>query len=371
MIHSDPVEARYFDGKSARSHAVEVRLDARFGAQVLVVEGYGTDEILWPTSELREMTEQARDEGIVLSLGQDGIARLIVPHGEKEDLIRSVSPNLGKRQVSRRMWRNIGIWAGGAVAAVLLIMFVIVPGLANTLAGMLPVEREVAIGNQAIRQISRFLGGTEENLTCTGGEGQKALEKMTARLVARQQIDYPLDVRVFDHGMVNAFAVPGGHVVLFDGLLKAAASPEEVAGVLAHELGHVVNRDPTRLTLRTAGSVGILGMVFGDFAGGALALVLAEQLISASYSQDAESEADRFAHETLAAAELPTEPLALFFQKLKDKYGDSEGIMSHLASHPDLGGRAAAARAADTVGEAGFEPILTEAEWTALKAICK
>ena len=62
---------------------------------------------------------------------------------------------------------------------------------------------------------------------------------------------------VRQHKTINAFAVPGGNVVLFEGLLDAARSPEEVAGVLGHEVGHVMNRDPMRLNLRSAGSVGI------------------------------------------------------------------------------------------------------------------
>lgn len=372
MIETDPVPGHYFDGNSARAHDVQVSLARRHGAQVLVISGYGGDDILWPASELREATDQARDEGIVLHLGQDGVARVIVPHGEAEDAIRAVAPDLGKRRVTRRMWRNIALWAGGAVASVLLILFVIVPALSDTLATMIPVEREKQLGKQALNQIGRFLGGKDgDSLTCKNPEGLAALDKMTARLMANQKLEYDLDVRVFDHGMINAFAVPGGHVVLFEGLLKAASSPEQVAGVLGHEIGHVAHRDPTRLSLRTAGSVGILGMVFGDFAGGAVALVLAERLMSANYTQDAETNADRYAHRLLADAKLPAQPFAQFFILLRDKYGDRKGLASHLASHPNLAGRAAEAEGADTVGEGSFEPVLTAEEWAALRNICK
>lgn len=164
---------------------------------------------------------------------------------------------------------------------------------------------------------------------------------------------------VRQHKTINAFAVPGGNVVLFEGLLDAARSPEEVAGVLGHEVGHVMNRDPMRLTWRSAGSVGILGMVFGDFAGGFMALVLTEKLISARYAQDAESGADEFAHGLMADAKLPSASFAEFFKTLKDKHGDQKGLMSHLASHPDLDGRALAAVAADVVDDASYDPVLT------------
>ena len=144
-----------------------------------------------------------------------------------------------------------------------------------------------------------------------------------------------------------------------------------MAGVLAHELGHVVNRDPLRITLRTAGSAGILSMILGDFAGGAVVVLVTEQVMQASYTREAEAGADDFAFELLRRAELPTEDMARFFEKLRDQYGDTEGALEYLASHPNLAGRATAAREAETREEGDFTPVLTAREWEALRAICR
>ena len=116
---------------------------------------------------------------------------------------------------------------------------------------------------------------------------------------------------------------------------------------------------------------GLIGMVLGDFAGGAAAVMVMERLLVASYTQRAESDADTFALEALDAAGLPAESLASFFETLKDELdiGDP-GLFSHLASHPDLGSRAAAARRAETVS-GDFEPVLSASEWAALREICK
>lgn len=371
MDLNGPATGKYFDGKSARQLPVSVTLETRHDTQVLVIQPVEAAEIIWPLNELREVREQARAEGIVLSLGQEGIARLILLDAEAAEIVRDLAPNLGKVVVKKSKLRQLAIWSTGAVASVLIIMFVILPALSNQLATMIPLEREVAIGDVSMGQIHRFLGGNEENdLTCSNPEGLLALQKMTKRIVGDTEIPYDLQVQVFDHKMINAFAVPGGQVVLFKGLLDAAKSPEEVAGVLGHEVGHVVNRDPMRLTLRSAGSVGILGMVFGDFAGGFMALALSERLISAQYAQGAETGADAFAHELLADAGLPATSFGQFFVTLKAEHGGQKGLMSHLATHPDLDGRARAAEAADVIGDATYTPVLTGAEWRALQKIC-
>lgn len=365
-------EGRYFDGKTSREYHVDGQFEdtgLRFHADGL------ENEEFWSFDTIRRLPDQAADKGVVIH-PEGHIGRLIIDNPVSASIVERRAKNLDKREVNHAMRRRAMWWGGAAVASVLLILFVIIPSLANQLAKMLPLEREVALGRAAMSQIESFLtfGKDDDDedggLTCSSTAGDAALVKMTERLTATFDNPYPLDVRVFDHPMINAFAVPGGHVVLFNGLLQAADTPEEVAGVLGHELGHVINRDPTRLTLRSGASAGILGMVFGDFAGGAAALIVAERLIAANYQQDAESEADLFAIEALSEAGLPTAPFGGFFEKLAGEYGDDESLMSHIASHPSLQGRADAAKAADTIGGKDFVPVLTQAEWTALKSIC-
>jgi len=364
------VTAQFFDGQSARAYEAALTVVRHDGKPTLLIECAGKPDVLWPVNHLRELSNQARNQGIVLQLDGDDTARLIVPQDHAEEVIREISPNLRKRSVSGKMVRKLVLWAGGAAASVAVILLVILPAMSDQLATMIPPAREAALGRTALKQIERFMLGSQKSLTCTNKAGVAALNKMTARLAKGADIPYDLNVQVYNHKLVNAFAVPGGNVVIFDGLIKIADTPEEVAGVLAHEIGHVFYRDPTRLTLRSASSAGILGMVFGDFAGGFAALVITERLINASYAQDAEAGADVFAYQVLNKVGLPSAPLGDFFDKLKKKYGDDEGLMSHLASHPNLAGRAKAARQASTVSADTFEAILTSEEWADLRRIC-
>jgi len=203
---------------------------------------------------------------------------------------------------------------------------------------------------------------------CDDPDGMAALAEIQTRLTDEMILAGPLTVHVLDHPMVNAFALPGGYVVFFRGLIDEAARPEEVAAVFAHEIGHVQARDPTRIALRSAGSIGVLGLLFGDFAGGALVLFLAEQIIRADYTQGAEAAADTFAYTALLDADLPPSAIGTFFERLAQGNEDA-GILQHLQSHPALGDRIAAARAAEPEG-AKFRPLLDDAEWLALRAIC-
>lgn len=365
---------KYFDGNTAVKHDVTVRLDqgpSQEPGLLIIQSTKGTVLASWKLSDLRQARDQARGTGMVLFNSDANMARLILPDSKACAKITTLAANLHKRKKNPALLRRVMVWGGVASAAVVLILFVLVPALANQLANSMAPEKEIALGRQALTQIERVMGAeTKGDLTCNAPDGRQALDKMTARLTQTAAIPYDLDVRVFNNDTINAFALPGGHIVLVDGLLQAADSPEEVAGVLAHEMGHVINRDPTRLTLQAAGTVGILGMVLGDFSGGALVLLLTEKLVRASYSQKAETLADMFSIKTLAQSKLPSAPFGQFFLKLETKYGDQPGLLSHLASHPDLTGRAQNAANGDTIGNVDFAAVLTAGEWQDLKSIC-
>jgi len=234
----------------------------------------------------------------------------------------------------------------------------------------MPREREVQFGRAVVNQMEWFLAGSAEtDLTCNNEAGLAALHKMEARLIEGREMEYDLDIKVFDNEMVNAFAAPGGQIVIVRGLLDKATSADAVAGVLAHEIGHVENRDATIGALRAAGSAGLLSMVLGDFSGGTLAVLVTEHLISTSYTREAEILADDFALEALHEAEVSSEGLASFFDYILGLEGGGPALPAYLNTHPPSQARADKSRAhAET--QSKTSSVLTDAEWTALKAIC-
>lgn len=368
---------RFFDGEGGQRLDVTLSLDR--GAETLRLGHpdlpHGSQ--YWPFRAIRALSDQARKDQLVLSLYDDGAldsalittARLTVDDPDLIRAIRQLCVNLDRRDLKRGTGRKVLTYSAGALGAVLLMIFVLIPALANTLAALIPLEREVAYGKTVVRQMESFLGGRNRDLTCNNPEGLRALEEMEQRLLATTDTIYDLNIAVFDHPMVNAFAAPGGQVVLMRGLIDKASGPDEVAAVLAHEIGHVESRDVTRNALRVAGSAGLLSMVFGDFTGGSAAVVVAEQMLNSSYTREAEAEADRFARQMLDRADVSTYAMAGFFDALTQLERTGPKFPVYLSSHPETASRAEAARDF-AKGQGRTTQVISDAQWNALKAIC-
>lgn len=360
--------ADLMDGQSAAVRRVEVAVDATARALVLTLpEG---DQLTWPLDSLRSVPDQADQGSLIVTTTGRALARLTLKDDALIGEVRRVAPRLGEKPPVRGKARVFG-WAGAAVASVFLIVFVLVPVMADQLARILPTRGEEALGRATLEQIQTALGDDFFPVDfCTSPDGLDAMDEMLAAIGGDDlDLPYPVTITILDHSMINAFALPGGQVVFFRGMLDAADSPDEIAAVLAHEIGHVAARDPTRIALRSAGSLGVLGLLFGDFAGGAVVLFLVEQMIQADYSRAAEAAADAFGISLLEDAGVDPGALGDLFQTLLDEFGDAEGIAAHFMSHPSLGDRIETARAAGR-GMGETRQVISDRDWAALQAIC-
>lgn len=352
-------EALYLDGESAAPTPVVLGVDRARG----VLTGRGVD---WPLAQIREVRDQAGADLLVLRLAGDPVRRLIL----RDLSLRPFLPARLRAAPVTQRGRLLG-WAAAALASVALILGVLVPTMADQLAEYIPPEGERALGEVTLAQIREAMDdtGIAPVRVCTDPNGRAALRRIEDRLTAAADLSVPLTVHVLDHEMVNAFALPGGHIVFFRGLIEAAGQPEEVAAVFAHEMGHVVSRDPTRHALRSAGSIGVLGLLFGDFAGGTVVLFLTERLIEARYSQAAEAAADTYAYGVLQRGGISPAALGGMFARMREKAGDAEGIAVHFLSHPRLEDRIDRARAAVPTGFRA-RALLDAEGWAALRGIC-
>ncbi|WP_133486116.1 M48 family metallopeptidase [Aliiroseovarius marinus] len=354
--------------RGERAHLTRVRV--AFYPEALIIGMPDGAQITWGWNTLRRVRDQADRRIMVLSHKGDPLTRLYLADHETQEFVTRHARSLGKRDHATPL-SKVMLWAGGAVASVAVIIFLLVPLMATQLAEILPPEGEKALGDTTFEQIrvaldETGLGGVR---ICEDPAGNAAMQTMYARLNPDADLPYEVKIHILDHPMVNAFALPGGRLVFFRGLLEEADNPDEVAAVLAHEIGHVVYRDPTRDALRSAGSLGVLGLLFGDFAGGTVALFIANQLINATYSQAAEARADDYAHDLLEKADISPVALGTFFERLHEEHGDAEGIVAHLASHPQMTDRISAAQAAVDPNRT-YGTILDAQSWQNLQTVC-
>lgn len=146
---------------------------------------------------------------------------------------------------------------------------------------------------------------------------------------------YSFQLYVVDSSMVNALAAPGGHVVVFSGLLNRLESPEELAGILAHEAQHALKRHGLQSIIKNAGISVTLALLFGDTGAlGELFRSYGGQLLSMSYSRDFEREADRGAAEILTAADIDPTKFPAFFTRISSGSGHLENTLAILSTHP-------------------------------------
>ncbi len=219
---------------------------------------------------------------------------------------------------------------------------------------MLPRSADEQLGKLAIENMD--LQGTELSDPVL----KQGVDTIMKRLAPSKVNGFTFQPRVVDASIVNAFALPGGPMVVYTGLIRAAESPEQLAGVLAHEMAHVTRRHGMQRVAQSLGVVAGIQLFFGDVSGvAAVAVEVLRQGAVNSYSRDQEHEADMDAVETLARAKIDPGALADFFAILEKREGNLPSLVSWLGTHPDMKQRIAdVRRAAKKSGPIAHAPLL-------------
>jgi len=228
---------------------------------------------------------------------------------------------------------------------------------------LLPQAWENRVGEMVDRQIRFFIRGN----ACSAPEGQAALATLVGKLKSAGGIDNAHEPLVLSSKIPNAFALPGGKIYVLDGLLEKAQSPDELAGVLAHELGHVKHRDGMRKLIHDGGTSFLIGLLFGDVTGAGAVLFAGRSVLDASYSRDAERDADAFASQAMGKLGRSAAPLGELLLRIPG--AQAKGISTILDSHPLTEDRLEALKK-DQSPVTG-EVLLSNGEWRALKRICR
>ncbi|MGH7753508.1 MAG: M48 family metallopeptidase, partial [Gemmatimonadales bacterium] len=166
-----------------------------------------------------------------------------------------------------------------------------------------------------------------------------------------------------------AFAAPGGHIVIFRGLLDKTPTPEALAGVIAHEMQHVIQRHGTRNLIRALSLRALIAMISGD---GGLGRVLETggALAGLRYSRADEASADLEGLRQLAAARIDPQGLITFMETLLRQEGDLAGPLVYLSNHPATADRLAVLRREAAAMPYTPVPLIPDYPWTEISQIC-
>lgn len=139
-----------------------------------------------------------------------------------------------------------------------------------------------------------------------------------------------------DVSTVNAFATPGGYLYVYRGLLGAAGNEAELAGVMAHEAGHVVARHAARSLVAQNGLQAVAALATGSNPGllAQLTTGIATQGLLLKHSRADETEADEFGARYAAAAGYDPHAFVTFFGRLQQQEGSVPGVLTYLSDHP-------------------------------------
>lgn len=343
-----PLATEYFDGQRPIAQAVTLRID---GGDLLI-EGPGLSRRV-PRRQLR-WPERQRHGARLMYLPQHGL----ISHGDGAGWDAwARAQGLRDPWVVRWMqsWRGV-LWA--LLACVLLAAAFWqwgVPWAGRAVVAAIPASVDQSIGEQALASFDR----EGLNPSQLSADQQAAIRRAFAAAVERaypaaERPAYTLNFRSAGRMKIgpNAFALPGGQMVLTDELaVLLADAPDVTTGVLAHELGHVRHRHGMRTVVQAGLLAGLAGLVVGDFSSvlATVPAVLGQQ----AYARDFEREADQEAIVVLRANGVRPSQMVVLFDRLSDwrqrqGHGDITELPIAVADHPADAERTRAFRDADS-----------------------
>lgn len=318
--------AIYYDGQTNQPHQAQIEV---FGNSLSIY--YDEKKVVWAISEI-DYAEFSGEGKTMLQYG--AFPHQYLEYYNDSPLAQVLKgylpkPKSGVEIVAKQYnaivkGALISIVILSAIAA--LIYFVILPSIASYVAGKIPVSTEIALGNKFYES---FIGDSEID-----AEKSKLLNDFAQKIDFETK--YPLKFTVVKDKQVNAFALPGGNVVVFSGILEKIKSTEELAALLSHEVTHVKERHSLKGLARSLAGSLLISVVFGDT--GALGSVLANQaddIYQLGFSRGMEKEADLEGLQIMNHNHLDPRGMVHLMERLQEEeQKQGSKMFAYLDSHP-------------------------------------
>ncbi len=294
--------------------------------------------ILWEFDGINFDESKQQGKKIVLKYGKDfpfQVLEITENSSSFIDAFNEQFPNKKLIKASRNFFTNVSTKATmilllGIVTFILISYFFLIPGIAEQVAKVFPKEYEIEMGNGIYSEM----------------ETQFSIDTNKSRLANEffQELhiksEYPINITVVNDEVENAFALPGGHIVVYDKMFELMKSKEEFAALLSHEYSHVANKHTTRSLFKSLSTYLVVSLVLSDVNGITAVLIdNANQLKSLGYSRSLEQEADDKGLALMQAQGLDSQGMVDLFRHLQKVTASKTEVPEIISTHPDIENR--------------------------------
>ncbi|HVG02684.1 MAG TPA: M48 family metallopeptidase [Nitrospira sp.] len=356
--------AHYLDGRTATRHRITVTVTPQ--ALHLLLDNGETKE--WSYQHIRQTQGAYNSEHVRFEYGDEAI---ILPTSALLIAIHKIAPTMSPYFYNPSIRKTRLLWTLCAALGVLLLVAALyrwgIPSIAANATPYVPLAWEEQLGRQVIQHLA------PETRQCHNVDRLRKLDHILEVLTAtRSDSSYHFKLSVIDDLAINAFAAPGGQVVILRGLLEKTDNAEQLAGVLAHELQHIYQRHTIRAILEQTASTLLLATIIGDLSGGLAWELEGAQIVgSLHYSRIHETEADVAGLHMLLAARIDPAAMIAFYGTLPDDAEAHGGSADFLSTHPNMKERLATLMSLSDMPPANAVSLLPGEEWQDIRTLCR
>ena len=352
---------RYLDGTSSIAQSVKLSMTD----QSLIITSEDKSPVIWPYTKVFVKEDWHDVTGAILGF-KDNLDAGLAIHDNRHFM--TIQKRLSKRSkasfIIPTQYRYLFLMIFGAIIS-LFLLFPLLGHLSSFVTFLIPYSIEKKLGDVVLVEMA------DEFKPCDDKQAVASLQKITDRLYnSLDNKDIKPEIHLFKSYSPNAFSLPGGKIAVLSELLVDAKSENEIAAVLAHEMGHMVKRDSLEAFVESQGLSLIAGMIGSSGAYGGVA-EFASLMQAMNYSRKKEFAADEFGTRLLIKAGYSPKGLSAFLNRMdREDSGISKIIkyVEFLSTHPDTKERI---RRIDKVGGSEkYSPSLTGDEFKNLQRPC-
>ena len=334
-----------FDGRSSQKHLVDVELTP----QEIILKAPGDKPIRWAYPQLRWAADTSPFHIEHCAEGDEGLETLVVDDPDFYRSVLEIAPKSfsSRENESKFNWKLYSVGILVLIFSAYVFIKTVPSFLADQMVEKIPIEWEVTVGQSILKMLPVVQKPDQEVIKVL----QDTVDFLKQSLPGNP---YDLKVYILPVEQVNALALPGGPIVIFEGLIDKAESPEELAGVLAHEIQHILLRHSTRGILRNLAKSMLVTLFLGDVNSVMEGIVqLAGQLETLGLSREMEAEADQKGMELILAANIDPHGMIRIFKKLMQEdfsqkklpkgkpVSEENDLSSYFSTHPSSQNRLA------------------------------